>query len=224
ADGGAAVRFDGVDDCLGATGPHLDLDEFTVFVLAAPRSNAGSFRAFFSASATGKNDYQTGLNIDQGGAATEQFSQLNVEGKNFGGMVNLMTEPQRFGEFHVLAVRGKTGKGGVQLFVDGKPAGKRDRAPGPIRLDQITLGARFYSNTLEAPSWRDFLDGDIAEVLLYRRAVGDDELKAVNGYLGGKVAGLNKVLAGMHALSGRATQPLVLVKNPPPVQMFVPGF
>src|SRR5947208_924097 len=118
-DGGAAVRFDGVDDCLGATGPHLDLDEFTVFVLTAPRSNAGSFRAFFSAAATGKNDYQTGLNIDQGGTASEHFSQVNVEGKGFGGMVNLMTEPQRFGEFHVLAVRGKAGKGGIQLFVDG---------------------------------------------------------------------------------------------------------
>src|SRR5206468_3741467 len=154
------------------------------------------------------------------GTASEHFSQLNVEGRGFGGMANLMTEPQRFGEFHVLAVRGKAGKGGVQLFVDGKPAGKRDRGPGPIRLDQITLGARYYSNTLEAPAWRDFLDGDIAEVLLYRRAVGDDELKLINAYLAAKVAPLNKALAGTaHALAGRATQPLALVKDPPPVQM-----
>ena len=63
------VRFDGQDDCLGrALG--RTLDEFSAFLVAAPRSNAGGFRAFLAAHETGKNDYTTGFTIDQSAPAS----------------------------------------------------------------------------------------------------------------------------------------------------------
>jgi putative heme-binding domain-containing protein len=217
----AVVRFDGVDKCLSRATAKQSLEEFTVFLLTAPRSNTGTFRAFLALNETGKNDYTTGVTIDQNGPPSSQFNQLNVEGKGFGGAVNLMKETQPFSTFHVLAVRVKAGKAGVQLVVDGKSAGQRNRGPGPVRMDQITLGARFYSNTPDSPSWRGFLDGDIAEVLLYQRAVTDDELKEISAYLQAKAVLLNKHAPGLRS---EGAMPLVAVANPPPVQMFVPGF
>jgi putative heme-binding domain-containing protein len=217
----AAIRFDGASDCLSATGPKQAVKDFTIILLAAPRSNAGVFRALLAANETGKNDYVTGVNIDLGPAPSKRLDRLNVEGKGFGGAVNLMKEGHPFNEFHVLAVRGKPGKGGVQLFVDGKPMGQRNREPEAIRLDQITLGARFYSNTADAPSWHDFFDGDLAEVLVYQRAVTDDELRAINAYLQPRAALLNKSPLGPPR---EGAVPLVAVANPPALQMFVPGF
>jgi hypothetical protein len=76
----AAVRFDGKDDCLGLTGLRRTLDAFTLFLVAAPRSNPGGFRGFLAAHQAGKNDYVTGFNLDQAAGSSGQFEQLNVEG------------------------------------------------------------------------------------------------------------------------------------------------
>jgi putative heme-binding domain-containing protein len=216
----SAVRFDGADDCLGLTGLDRDLlEEFTVFIVAAPRSNAGDFRGLLSLNETGKNDYTTGLTIDLTGEASVRLDRLNVEGKGFQGAVNLMKSDHPFGEFHVIEVLGQSGKAGVQLAIDGTAAGRRDRRAGSLRMDDLAVGARFYSNTADPPSLRGFFDGDIAEVLYYERALSDEERKAVAGYLHDKHAGLGEALGAR-----RPDVPLRPVANPPPVQMFVPGF
>jgi putative heme-binding domain-containing protein len=216
----AVVRFDGQAACLGLTGLNRDLGDFTAFLVAAPRSNPGDFRALLAVNETGKNDYTTGFTIDQSGPGSGRFDQLNVEGRGFQGVVNLMRSAHPFGEFHVVEARGQAGRGGVSLLLDGTPAGGRNRAPGRLRMDNLTLGARFYSNTADPPSLRGFLDGDVAEVLLYDRALGDDESRAVTAYLRTKYAGLEGALAAAAARDGVA---LRSVAHPPPVQMFVPG-
>jgi putative heme-binding domain-containing protein len=216
----AAIRFDGSDDCLGLTGLNRDLlEDFTLFIVAAPRSNAGDFRGLLSLNATARNDYTTGLTIDLTGEASARLDRLNVEGKGFQGAVNLMKSTHAFGEFHVIEVLGQSGKGGVQLAIDGTPAGLRDRRAESLRLDDLTVGARFYSNTADPPSLRGFFDGDIAEVLYYERALSDEERKALAAYFRDKHAGLGVALG-----AGRPDVPLRPVANPPPVQMFVPSF
>jgi putative heme-binding domain-containing protein len=212
----AAVRFDGTDDSLGLTGLNRAIDDLTVFLVAAPRSNLGGFRGFLCSNETGKNDYLTGFTLDLTGEASGQFDRLNVEGRGFQGAVNLMRSAHPFGEFHVIEAH--RGSKGVQLAIDGVAAGRRNRAAGPLRMDNLTLGARFYSNTPDPPSLNSFLDGDIAEVLLYDRVLADEELQTVTTYLREKYTGLGKLLAA------RRGQPLRSVANPPPVQMFVPGF
>lgn len=221
AGGHAVVRFDGENDCLGLTRQNRSLSDFTVFLVAAPRSNAGGFRGFLSANETGKNDYVTGFTLDQHGFGSARFELLNVEGKGFGGAVSLMKSAVAFGEFHSLTVVCQVGRRGVKLFLDGQPAGERDRAPGRLRVDDLTLGARFYSNTPAPPFLSGFLDGDIAEVLLYDRALGPAERQAVEEYLAGKHRDLTQAIASADRRGGHRVRS---VANPPPVQMLLPGF
>src|SRR5262249_10264792 len=82
AGGVGLVRFQG-KEFLGKTGALPGLKEFSLFLVTAPRSNKGGFQAWFAASELGKNDYATGLTVDQHYGATARFSQLNVEGKGF---------------------------------------------------------------------------------------------------------------------------------------------
>jgi putative heme-binding domain-containing protein len=219
AAGKAVLRFDGKGTFLSRTGPERTVTDFTLFVHAAARSNGGGFRAFFAAAETGKNDYVTGLNVDLGPTASARCDTVNVEGRGFGGAGNLLTKPVPFGEFHTFEVSAATGKGGVKLSVDGVAAGSRDRAEGAVRLDDLFLGARRYSNNADPPFASGFLDGDVAEVLLYDRLLTADEHKAVVDYLKKKHAGLDAAL-------GAATEgvPLKVVADPPPVQMLLPGF
>src|SRR5690606_29060660 len=73
------VRFDGVDDHLRVTGNNRTIRAATVFVVAAPQKNAGSFRAFVAANAPQQSDFVSGFTIDQGVGATLAFNHLNVE-------------------------------------------------------------------------------------------------------------------------------------------------
>jgi putative heme-binding domain-containing protein len=216
----AAVRFDGKDDHLGLAGLGRTLKAFTLFMVTAPRSNPGGFRALVAANETGKNDYTTGFTCDLTGEPSAALDRLNVEGKGFGGVVNLLEgRSYPLGEFRTVEVVCAVGKGGVRLFVDGRPAGARDRGEGVLRMDQVSLGARFYSNSPRAPFMSGFLDGDVAEVLLYDRALKPAERSAVRAYLARKHKGITAALR-----APAEGHPLVTVPDPPPVQMLVPGF
>ena len=74
--GGAFVRFDGKDDWLGPGNLGASLEAATVFIVAAPRTNAGFYRGLFAGSEISRNDYQTGLNLDLGGKATPTFTAV----------------------------------------------------------------------------------------------------------------------------------------------------
>ena len=211
--GGAFVRFDGKDDWLGAANLGASFEKATVFVVAAPRVNPGFFRGFVSFSEMSRNDYTSGLNLDLGGDATPTFSALNAEGAGFGGARNLLTTQFDFGTFHVVEL--VVDADSVRAFIDGTPQGRRERAPGTMRADELAIGARLYSNSGEPVFAGSPLDGDIADVLVYGRALSDDERAKVERYLVGKTSAL-KAIPGAHTL--------VPVKDPPPVQMFVPGF
>src|SRR5262249_10981339 len=136
--GRAAIRFDGKDDHLGYTGPKQAVDDFTVFLVASPHSNAGGFRALLAAHETGKNDFTTGLNIDLGLTATTDFGQLSVEGRGFAGPRNLMDRAAPFGAFPVIAITSSAGESGVKLFINRTPNGQRDRETGPLRIDNLS--------------------------------------------------------------------------------------
>src|SRR5258707_8957079 len=88
-------------------------------------------------------------------------------------------------------------------------------------MDELTVGARCFSNTPEQPHTQGFLDGDIAEVLIFNRALSDTERSAVERYLLAKHAALR---SSNGELVPSGLRPLATVANPPAVQMFVPGF
>ncbi|HEV8541914.1 MAG TPA: ThuA domain-containing protein, partial [Verrucomicrobiae bacterium] len=65
-----------------------------------------------------------------------------------------------------------------------------------------------------------YFHGEIAEFLIYSRALGGGERAAVEQYLKKKYAALLERPSQL----GSSNKPLVTVTNPPPVQFFVPGF
>src|SRR5690348_5333049 len=132
-DAAAIVRFDGDNNYLSRTGVARSFREITVFIVASPLSNGGGFRGLFALNENGKNDYTTGITIDQSFNFTPRFESLNVEGAGFGGALSLLREPSPFGTLRTLTISSAPGPGGTKLFADGKPQGQRDRGQSELR-------------------------------------------------------------------------------------------
>jgi len=218
-----AVRFDGRDDLLALGGLGERLEQCTLIVAAVPLSNAGGFRALTAFREADRNDYQTGLTLDLGPAPSPALECVNLEGAEFTGARDLLDgEALPFGALRVLSAVCGPGSGGVRLYVDGRPAGARDRREGVLRLDELLVGARCYSNTAAPPAPTGFLDGCVAEVLLYGRALDERERGQVEGYLARKHAGLARAVA--ERLARSREKPLVPASPVPELAALVPGF
>ncbi|HKX63340.1 MAG TPA: hypothetical protein VJS65_15890, partial [Verrucomicrobiae bacterium] len=221
----AYVKFDGKDDFLSLAGVRPSASELTIFILAAPRTNGGSFSALFAATAFGRNDYTSGLNFDFGPGPTKELSVLNVETAGATGFRDLLVPgflnatDRPFSDFHVFTVRSKAGKTGTEVFLDGFKGGERERSESQIGLDDIVVGARFYSNDPSQPPYaQGFFNGAIADLLVFNRALSNEERVSVERELSARTVALNALL---HGAKGHA---LEIVKDPPLVQMLVPGF
>ena len=215
----ALMRFDGTNDFLAATGLTNRFETTTIFILGAPRSNKNKFVSFLAFNRSEENDYSSGLNIDLAEGCKQKFDFLNIEGAGFTGIQNLMVGSVPFGELHVLSITAYAGQNAVSVWLDGlfqrssgfvKPLNETR-----ITCDQLTIGARFYSNDGEPAYVQGFFDGDIAEVLVFNRILGDDERGKVEAYLKKK---------RQITMPGRTLSPWVAITNPPPVQMLLPGF
>ena len=213
-----ALRFDGETSFLERAGLKATLKDFTVFVVAAPFSNSGGFRAFMAMHQEGRDDFTSGVTVDMGFGFTGRFDVLNVEGKGFGGMTNLMAVPSDFGVVRRMTISSVPGPAGTALRVDGQLARSRDRGPSVLVIDRIIVGARYFGFP---PSTRGFLDGDILQILVYDRVLDEAERKAVEGYLAVRHGGKEPIVRPARPGAGK---PLVAVLNPPPVQMLVEGF
>ena len=216
--GGSAVRFDGQNNFL-ASEWNAKLDATSVFIVAAPRFNGGGFRALAAMHPPGRNDYLAGLNIDLGAKLSTTLDTVNIEGAGARGQSNLLRTRFDLGTFHVFAI--ETGPEKIALRVDGKEEGSRTRKPAAMELSEFLLGARWYSNDSTPPGPRGFFDGDIAEVLVYHRALTGDERAKVERYLLEKHGALR---AQSIAVATPGAKPLQTVANPAPVQCLMPGF
>ena len=215
----ASIAFDGKDDFLAAANLGQTLTNATIFIHAAPLSNLGGFRGFFAVNEFARNDYTSGLTIDLGPGGTGDFGFVNVEGAGSAGAVNLLKGAKALGAFHTLTVISEAGAAGTRLLLDREPSEGRERKASVWRVDEVAVGARRYSNVPNlAPYVQGFFHGEIAEVLVYERVLAPPEREQVQKYLATKYASLKPVPGDP------AQQPLVVVANPPPVQMLVPGF
>ncbi|WP_169977347.1 PQQ-dependent sugar dehydrogenase [Tautonia rosea] len=177
--GRPAVRFDGNDDALVASMAGLTAREFTAVLVVQPDHNRG-WPGLISGNAFDRNDYQSGFNIDLMPEPRDEFSTLMVEGPGFIGVRNLMTESLPFGRFVTISVTSRPGPDGVQLSIDGRPQGSIPRQEGILRLDELTVGARFWSNDPNLPPFaRGFFAGAVAHVLFYDRVLDSSELTAL---------------------------------------------
>lgn len=215
----AIVRFDGDDDHFRFTGGKEELGEFTTFLVVAPRRNLGGFQGFLAFNAPNSRDYETGLNIDMGPNGSGRFTDLNVEAKGTEGWRNLMKPGGDFGKLYLLEVKGA--EKAIRLFVNGVANGQREWANVRLSFAEITVGARYYTNGPGAQQVRGSARCDIAEVLVFNRALADEESKKVRAYLDAKHAALRQNLPPDGPANGIM---LESVADPPPVQMLLPGF
>ncbi|MDB6033092.1 MAG: hypothetical protein JWM16_3430, partial [Verrucomicrobiales bacterium] len=88
--GVAWISFDGQNDFLAATRTGLSFSNSTLFIVAAPKSNAGFFRGLFACTETSQNDYIRGFNVDLGPNGGGRFDHVNIEAAGAGGARNLL--------------------------------------------------------------------------------------------------------------------------------------
>ncbi|MBS0204916.1 MAG: ThuA domain-containing protein [Planctomycetes bacterium] len=220
------VRFDGEDDHLRVLDVKQKLQAFTLFVVAAPHSNHGFFRGVLAFNQADRRDYESGFTLDMNAPMSTRLDNVNLEGRGFGGARNLLKTPSPFGTLRSLECVADPDAKKVRLVVDGQPQLDRDFVPADLIMDDVTVGARFYTNEPDQPQQvRGFFHGDLAEVLLYDRVLTDAESRQIREYLDRKHAALREALPRALNLHGGANaEPLVAVTNPPPIQMLVPGF
>src|SRR5262249_35432015 len=161
--------------------------------------------------AAGQRDYESGFTVDMSAEPRTQFDRLNVEGHGFGGARNLLNSSKPLGTLHTIEVVADPQRKLVELFLDGKRCGERPFAPGPLHLDEVTVGARYYTNGPSPQQVRGFLHGDIAEILVFGRVLTATETKSVQQYLKRKYARLEEKLPGTLTLLGRSGERLALV-------------
>jgi len=189
------VRFNGHGQHLRCVGTGLRLTEGTLFLVVRPAANLGGFRAFFAANAPQQHDYLSGFTVDLGPPATLQFQWLNVEGRGFTGAANLLDRSYPLGTLHVLRVDFSAADRQVRLSVDGRPSGVRPWQSAPLSAEELTVGARYYTNGPGPQQVRGFLAGDVAEVLLFNRVLSGPQAQRVQRYLQAKYASLANELA-----------------------------
>ncbi len=213
------IRFDGEDDFLFIPGPE-SLETLTLFVLAAPASNAGGFRALASSNQAGRNDYQSGFNLDLGPAPRSALDVINAEGAGFSGARNLLEQPYPMGSPVLLELT--IGRDYAEVAVNGGAPVRRERtADEPIHTEQLLLGARIYSHTALPPAAGAFFHGDLSQLLLYDHVLPGEIRASVRDWLleqreSLSVTGQSSTGEGRHFLTPLAGRS--------PVQVFVPGF
>jgi hypothetical protein len=179
------IRFDGIDDVLrNLAFSSTSMSEGTFFIVFAPMSSNGGFPGLVSTSASGQNDYLTGINIDLGSGFQSSFSYLNIEGPKLitpGGRNYRTTgRSNPFGQWHLIQVNYWSSR--LELVVDGDREGRVTfTAPAALNINEVRLGARWY-----ASGERGYGDIKLAEVLIYDSAADCDTLNQSALYLAAK--------------------------------------
>ncbi|MFM8933414.1 MAG: hypothetical protein ACKOS8_16235, partial [Gemmataceae bacterium] len=101
--------------------------------------------------------------------------------------------------------------------------GTRPRTAGEIAWQELVLGGRWYTNGPGPQEARGSFPGDIAEVLVYDRALSDGERLQVEQYLAAKH---DKLLKADRVALGlpETTAPIKVLDPVVPCQVLVPGF
>ncbi|MCU0720465.1 MAG: hypothetical protein MUC83_12225, partial [Pirellula sp.] len=231
----AVLRFDGENDVFRVVGLNESLKNATIFVVAAPHSNQGDFRGLVSANGKSERDYESGWNIDLGPGPSNRVNFINVEGKGFGGAYNVLAgsgnltgksnqESLPFGELFVFRMSIDPLARQVTTAINGVAKGTRPWTPNDLDMDELTLGARFYTNGPGEHQVRSPFHGDLACILIYDRVLSPAETGEVERYLAARYVSLNPLLKNSLPKSLDSAHPLVHAENPPPVQMLVTGF
>ena len=180
--GSPVVRFNGVSDILSISGQVLTSQQFTILAVVDDTRNAGdtSFREVFS-------------NWDVSNLATSVFlgtaNQDPVRARftdQMGGAVDPLHPQQGFGNIldppADFIFTGLSGASDASIFQDDSLI-----ADNGSPLSQVNLATPYFIGSQgDGSAVSEFWQGDIAEVLVYNRALSPGELQQDWAYLGQK--------------------------------------
>ncbi|WP_200381862.1 LamG-like jellyroll fold domain-containing protein [Thiococcus pfennigii] len=177
--GHGAVRFDGVDDYLSLPAGFADFTEgLTLFVVARPTVVQGGAKLLLLGNGAGAENVGFGRN--GGGAGLQYFTT------NGGGSYGWFGTDAALADGEA-AVYGVVQGGGVADATVTATVSKNGQAVGggPVYVPPVATRA---SNYLGRSYWGSdgYFQGDIAEVILYDRALSPDEQALVHAYLAEK--------------------------------------
>jgi len=170
-----AISFDGEDAVLVIPSFAGKADTWTLFVVCAPRQPAKG-GALCSACPAKGDDFDPGFTVDLY-QASSAFDQLSIEGAGrIGGQKDQMQSSYPCGGAHVVAV--VRAQEELRLYIDGKLEGARPVTAATTRMDEFRIGARYF-----AGMERNYFHGEIAQVLLYGRALSEEQRATVEKLL-----------------------------------------
>jgi hypothetical protein len=170
-----AIFFDGVDDVLTIPKCMQLAGTWTLVVVCAPYEPVKG-GALCSACPAKGDDFDPGFTVDLY-QASSAFDQVSIEGAGrIGGQKDQMQSSYSCGGMHVVTVIRTATE--VRLFIDGRGEGSRPVTPATTVMNEFRIGARYY-----AGAERSYFHGEIAQVLLYGRALSEEQRTTVEKLL-----------------------------------------
>jgi hypothetical protein len=181
--GKPVMRFDGVDDYFAIDKVHYDtpgqISGMTIFALVKSSSSTDQILASFD-----RNEYWR-FSLRSGAAGGVGWHTRPA----LGSVHDLLTsQAYTDGNWHVIACRFEAGASpDKQIFVDGEAVASADAhggenlGSGVTRFGFVGVGSEADAvNGTTGPA--QFLAGDLAEVLIYNRALSDTERQQIEQY------------------------------------------
>ena len=169
-DNGGSLVFDGVNDYVDC-GNLTTLNDITIQMFVRPLSNAGSYRGFIGAIGGTGNDYDSGFAIDMSINSTTSFNKCHFEGGilRIPGGTNFMTSSIPFGTWTNICF--SISPNYIQFYLNGSAE------LGTTRLNNVTSTIGMNNFRIGRRPSTDFLDGSIAQVSIYNRALSASEVQ-----------------------------------------------
>lgn len=189
ANGKPVVRFDGVDDYLSLGDPaSLTSNQMTIFAVSSANSLTSNHTIYARGEAI-LMDY-----------ASPQSGRMHV--KNTSSLGDTPTGTVQANLFNQFTGMYSNLDGNIRYFINGSLVDER-YIGGNIRDnltdDNNTIGGKYAWHTGDVYYYDKFLNGDIAELIIYNSALTDEERQTVENYLQKKYAAGGQIMTSADA-------------------------
>lgn len=190
--GRAAVRFDGVDDRLDLASNVFAAGGFPLTVIAVVRTSDDA------AHLAGTGSSSAGYLTSYGGALTIVGGRAAVKANSASAGLHLQSVSALAGGAARIVAAVASSSSSV-IFVDGEPQGSSSTAPSAYAYGKSTVGA---SDGSSSGASQDPFAGDLAELIVYPRALSAAEREGAEAYLAERYAVSRYVPAGCDGVPG----------------------
>lgn len=190
--GKPALRFDGkggsnfevTEWLLGKVSKPFDLNRATVYMVGK-MDRVGTISAFTLGPNADSKIGRGGVGFRRGGADQSWF-QVHYGGPGNGKKVQAHESPLD-SKHHILSGIFEKQKASIRTHVDGKATGakERDKDAKPLMdpVGYVQIGGHGILDAPGDPGSEWYFAGEIAEIVVFNRVLGDDEFHAVGWYL-----------------------------------------